>query len=207
MQETQAVSSGDPRHKPERGRPRELGLNSSPSKLFSAPSSGHRRPKCTWEGETDRVWLGAGARAAGLTWSCQGRRPGSWVLLDPPAPPQRGRRGGGTAPVPPRRGLPLSPHPPKTARCSRPLHRGARRQRDRGPLLQAASRGWEAGRRAGRRGGGAASAIKARPAALLQPGTYTCARRRSRHRGSPETPRPPGLGGGGGSGMHSAPRS
>ena len=72
------------------GRPRELGLNSSPSKLFSAPSSGHRRPKCTREGETDRVWPGAEARAAGLTWSCQARRPGSWVLLDPPAPRKEG---------------------------------------------------------------------------------------------------------------------
>lgn len=30
-------------------------------------------------------------------------------------------------------------------------------------------------------------AIKARPAAPLQPGTHTCALRRSRHRGSPET--------------------
>lgn len=56
---------------------------------------------------------------------------------------------------------------------------------------RAASRGWEAGRRAGPRGGGAATTIKARPAAPLQPGTHTCALCRSRRRGRPH-PRLPG---------------
>ena len=133
----------------------ELQPLSAPLCAPTPPHAWHRGTKCTWGRETDRVWLGAEARAAGLTWSCQrkGWGHGSHLTL---LPLLRGRGGDCIVPEPPIRGLPLPLHPPETARCSRPLQRGGRRLRDAGPLLQRPPG-------AGRRGGGRACAGEGPP--------------------------------------------
>eukprot|EP00071_Canis_lupus_P009822 XP_005628354.1 basic helix-loop-helix transcription factor scleraxis [Canis lupus familiaris] len=111
--------------------------------------------------------------------TCLGR-----ARLTLPSALRRGREGA-AGPASPQ-GLPPQPGP-RDAPGPFVVARGGRGTRAPAPC---GLRGREAGRRAGRRGGGAAATIKARPAAPLQPGTHTCARRRSRHRGPPR-PAPP----------------
>lgn len=107
------------------------------------------------------------------------------ALTLPPAPKQQGE-GGAAGPRHLSRGAHLpTPQRQQDAPGPSPLREKAEGRG--GPLLQAASRGWECGEEGGPGGGGgAAAAIKAQPGRPRPPARDAHVRVRS-HRGSPET--------------------